>query len=86
MKTIIYNSIEFTQIKDYEDYYVSRCGKILSNKFNKFKILKLKIDKSGYKHASLNQKYYLVHRLVGLTFIFNHLNKPCINKKRINLF
>jgi hypothetical protein len=86
METTIYNNIIFTQIKDFEDYYVSRCGKVLStNTYNnrKIKILIQNISRYGYSRVGvyLNKKYICkqIHRLVAIAFILNPLNKPEVN-------
>lgn len=84
-KTIIHNSIEFTQIKDFKYYYISRCGKILSTKFKNKRILSNRLTKSGYVAIALskNNKSYsrYIHRLIGLTYIPNPENKLEINHK-----
>jgi hypothetical protein len=76
-------------IQGYEGLYqVSNFGNIKSNcrgngKFKNERILKLVKTKKGYISVRLLknkiEKTYLVHRLVGLAFIDNLENKPCIN-------
>lgn len=84
-------------IKDYEGMYqVSNLGNVksLSRKLRvhhnsmrllRERILKCGILRQGYKAAALweNQKVKLctIHRLVGIAFIPNPKNKPCINHK-----
>ena len=69
--------IEFKDIKFFchpyhKDYLASRCGKILSLKWNKKRILKLSLNSNGYFyfHFSENNKKrnYLIHRYVFETF------------------
>ena len=81
-------------IKDYIGYEVSSCGNVRSvdrivnrkdGKTSKQKGRKLKgtINRYGYIVVKLYSDgvgtSYSVHRLVGLAFIDNKLNKPCIN-------
>ena len=64
-------------------YQVSNLGNVKSFKCHKEKILKLSKNNGGYYYVRLyGQKNVIgVHRLVGLTFIPNPENKPCINHK-----
>lgn len=82
METIKKNGIEFKQIKNYPNYYISKCGKVFSNISNK--VLKTKLDR-GYERLNLYNhlgvKMFSVHRLIGETFIPNPKNKPTINHK-----
>lgn len=87
-------------IKGYENLYqISNIGRVKSlnkivtckngKKFKvKGKILKLTNHKRGYKTIMLHKdgkvKLWLVHRLVGLTFIPNPNNYPQINHKDEN--
>lgn len=82
-KIILYNNIKFKQIKDFSNYYISKCGKVLS--FNKYKngiIIKGSINNKGYHFVYLgrNNKRY-VHRLVAQAYISNRLNKETVNHK-----
>jgi hypothetical protein len=82
---ITYKNIQFYKIKDFKDYYISKCGKVYSDK-NK-KILKQYIDKQGYCIVYLyrNKRHFKsVHRLVAQTFIFNIKNKKTVNHKDFN--
>ena len=71
---------EYRIIKGYENYSVSNFGIVKNNKTGK--ILKPKID-NGYKRLQLCkegiQKFFGVHRLVGLMFIDNPDNKPFVD-------
>ena len=86
MKKIKYNNIDFYIIKDFDDYYISKCGKILSTKiYKKGKIRALFKSRNGYIRVRLSNggliKYYLVHRLLAKTFIPNPRKKPQVNHK-----
>lgn len=72
-------------ITGYEDYMISNLGRVKSLKNGKEKILRPGIQSSGYLCVTLykntKKKHYLVHRLVGETFLENPDNLPCINHK-----
>lgn len=83
MKKIIYKNIEFYKIKNFPDYYISKCGKVLSLRTNNKKILKNRKN-NGYVSIILYKKKYkyydkLIHRLVAQQFILNPQNKPQVN-------
>jgi hypothetical protein len=68
----------------FSNYFVSKCGKILSIYNNKFKILKPKTTQDGYNEVVLigddgKRNNLRVHRVVALTFISNNENKPHVN-------
>ena len=70
MKVIKFQKIMFYRHPIYQDYLASRCGKILSLKWNKTKLLKLQ-DNRGYLMFGLSKngiKRYYVHRFVFETF------------------
>ncbi len=75
----------FIPVKGYEGVYeVSNTGKVrsLPRKTSKGGELKQATVQGGYKRVSLSngsRKGYTVHRLVGMAFLSNPLNKPCIN-------
>lgn len=82
---IIHNSIRFKQIKDFPNYYISKCGKVLSTKkHNGSNIRLLKSSLSyGYRRIHLQKNNIthnkFLHRLIAETFIPNLENKRTIN-------
>ena len=74
--------MSYKKYKD-TDYSVSTDGVIVSNKFNKIKILSQHNHINGYKLVSLRidgkGKLLLVHRVVAETYIPNPNNLPEIN-------
>lgn len=86
MEEIIHNSIKYYKIRNFDNYYVSRCGKtlgIMKYRCSNTRTLKQYNDKDGYLIISLykNKKQYnkKVHRLVAQSFIPNPDNKSCVN-------
>lgn len=77
----------FKEIEGFEGlYYINEQGDILSESCNSNsnkgrRILKQSINKDGYNVVNLNNKTYLVHRLVTKSFIPNIYNLPQINHK-----
>ena len=78
----------------YEKYSINRIGEIMNNK--RKNILKMWINHSGYKYYTLRnsllkkKRNLSMHRLLGLSFIDNPNNYPCIdhidrNRKNNNL-
>jgi len=86
---------QWKDIKDYQGIYqVSSYGRIKSfNKWNGHRFIKeerilkptLHIERGNYKRNTIclskkkKRKHFKIHRLVGLAFIPNPLNKPEIN-------
>ncbi len=69
-----------------ENYFVSKCGEVYSNKQGIVKLMKPYKTKCGYLRLSLNfkkleRKNFLVHRLVAITYLPNPENKPFLNHK-----
>ena len=72
-------------IPEYEGkYQASTFGRIKSLKFNREKILKMRLNPSGYKLINLENKTYRVHTLIAKTFIENPNNYREINHKDEN--
>ena len=73
------NELLFKPIPNFEDYLIDKNGNIYSIKKKKF----IKHYEQGYISVSLYsngkmcRKY--LHRILGLTFICNPNNKPCID-------
>lgn len=71
----------FKQIKNYKDYYISTCGRVLSIKFGKYRIINQALSNCGYPIVWLSKngkiKCINVHRLVAEAFILN--SNPKIN-------
>ena len=71
----------FKNIPGFEDYSISKCGLVKSNR--RGRLLVQVTRKDGYKELGLRKdkkKYVmLVHRLVAMTYIPNPLRKPCVN-------
>lgn len=71
---------EWKEVKDSNGkYIVSSFGRV----WNKVRNVecKIRVDKVGYCHVSINCKGVSLHRLVALTFIPNPENKPTVNHK-----
>jgi len=73
MNPITFEEIEYLPIPDYDKYYISRCGNVLSFKCKKPKILAFYINKkNGYKvfcvYQDNKKKTKPLHRLLAMTF------------------
>lgn len=73
----------FVPIHNFDNYFISNLGNVMSCKGKQPRILKQKVDKYGYCCVCLrrdNKNYYFtVHRLVAQSFIENPLDKPTVN-------
>ena len=54
---LIFNNIDFYKIKDFDDYYISKCGKVLSTKKNDIKIM-IPYNSNGYSRINLYKSKY----------------------------
>lgn len=74
---------EFKVIPGYENYSISRDGRIINNTKKNPKELSQSLDKDGYPRVGLFQDKIrssnLVHRLVALTYIPNPENLPVVD-------
>ena len=82
---MIFEEIEYIEIPDYEGYYASRYGKILSTKRGKPRVLKLSTTTKGYYQVILSsngkEKSLKVHRLVAMTFLQNYTEDLQVDHK-----
>lgn len=71
------------KIKNYDDYYIATCGRVISTKFKNMRFLKPDISKKGYLLVRLSKngkkKGMLIHRIVAEHYIDNPLNKEQVN-------
>lgn len=82
------NKLNLKPVKDFEGYYISDCGKVVSKKFKKPRVLKTFLGSSGYESIKLckdnKTTHKQIHRLVGEAFIPNPDNKKEIHHKDNN--
>ncbi len=74
---MIFELIKYYPIPDYDKYYISKCGKILSCRRKTPVLLNPCIDVWGYNKVQLyleksSRKTILVHRIVAKTFLENY--------------
>lgn len=77
-------------VEGHTDYQVSNLGKIRSKKTGIYKNLTLYVNNKGYIQVSLDNKKYLLHRLIAQAFINNKnidlvVNHIDGNKKNNNI-
>ena len=69
--------IEWKIIKESPEWQCNSLGEVMRIKTGR--IMKPCIDTKGYKQVVLRGKHHLVHRLIGIYFIENLKNLPCID-------
>lgn len=72
------------RVNGFPDYAVTACGKVISTKRGKVRILKACKDSKGYPGVLLyapgaKRKNAKVHRLVATAFLENPMDKPQVN-------
>jgi hypothetical protein len=84
--TSLFNIMETKEIPLTTQYLITSTGRIFSKNYHRegyMAELKPYIDKRGYERIAISinrkTKFFLVHRLVAITFIPNPLNLPYIN-------
>lgn len=91
--------LRLIEIDNISDYYISEYGEVYSNKSGSYKKLSQFVDNLGYKQVILyddnsKRKYFRVHRLVGMFFLFedntkdkilNHIDGNKLNNNVVNL-
>ena len=55
----------------YEDYFISKCGKVISCKWGKTRLLKQSFDTKKYLTVTINRTTKKVHRIMAETFFEN---------------
>ena len=97
MDTITFNEVKYFPIPDFDKYYISRCGKILSFKRKNPIIMKSTVSRGGYRKYGLanNGKFISIelHRLLAITFLpdflpelqVDHIDNNKLNNDLSNL-
>lgn len=71
------------EIKGWEKYFITECGKVYSTKRKVKKQLSIKITRGGYPSVHLcspsGDRWPTIHRLVAENYIPNPENKPTVN-------
>ncbi len=83
----------FKPIPGYDDYFISKDGFVLSEKWGKSRILKFRHDGSGYRRVNLYGKDLSIHRLVAMVYMsdfdsnleVNHIDGDILNNNLENL-
>ncbi len=79
------NFKDMQKIKGYNDYLISKNGKVYSTKNGMLKEMSQYVDSLGYLSLRLCEhaktKLHRIHRLLADTFIDNPNDYPCINHK-----
>ena len=84
---MFFEGIEYYQIPNFEGYYISKCGKVLSTRFKIPREMKANITR-GYKRIQfrINKtgKNILVHRLLAMTFLEDYSEDLDVDHKDNN--
>ena len=83
---VIEKDIYYTlPIEGWPDYHASTCGKIISTKYNKPRVLSPEDTRLGYLRVTLSKdgaaKRFYVHRLIAQTFLETPTNDPAGAKR-----
>lgn len=92
------NNLKLEQVKDFPDYFITKCGRVFSNRTKNFKELKPSICK-GYKRLTLYNEsrslqiqlhqllamHFLNHEPCGHARVVDHIDGDRINNKISNL-
>ena len=66
-KIILMGGIEFSYIENFDGYFVSKCGKIYSDKTGR--ILKPWINNNGYERIELGGTRIFIHQAVAVAYL-----------------
>lgn len=82
------DKLNFKPVKNFEGYYISDCGKVVSFKTKEPKIMCTWYGSSGYEDVKLSNNgkisHKMIHRMVGDAFVPNPNNKNEIHHKDNN--